>query len=443
MMPGKANPPGALWRCWQRTATRRTRAPLLVDAASGNVFRAAEITAAAETVFRGGGMEAISGCVAWILPNGLDWLAIFLATQKAGCAALPLDPGFAADQGRESAARLGATHWWNGKTLELLTSTLRRWPKVAVVKLTSGTTGAARPIRCAARHLLADYAHIRAGMGLRPGDKNLGLIPFGHSYGLGNLVLPLLVDGIGIVSSGAYSIAQIREWCEIYRPTVFPSVPVVWRLLAESAGPNRLGGLRLAISAGAPLPPEVAQSFYRHFGRRLHNFYGASQTGGIAYDRTGRAGLTARSVGHPLPGVRVSFRRNRVVVCGPAVAVGGGRHVLPDCGHWNSHGELVLTGRVGRHANIAGRKVALREIEMVLRSLSGVSDAWCGLGSARGRDYVVAAVETAREVAAVEQAATELLPAWKRPRAWLALAEFPRTARGKTDTRVLALQLGL
>jgi acyl-CoA synthetase (AMP-forming)/AMP-acid ligase II len=80
---------------------------------------------------------------------------------------------------------------------------------------------------------------------------------------------------------------------------------------------------------------------------------------------------------------------------------------------------------------------------MVLRSLSGVSDAWCGLGSARGRDYVVAAVETAREVAAVEQAATEHLPEWKRPRAWLALAEFPRTARGKTDTRVLALQLGL
>ena len=42
--------------------------------------------------------------------------------------------------------------------------------------------------------MLADGRQICATMGIRPGDLNLGLIPFGHSYGLGNLVVPLLTQ---------------------------------------------------------------------------------------------------------------------------------------------------------------------------------------------------------------------------------------------------------
>jgi acyl-CoA synthetase (AMP-forming)/AMP-acid ligase II len=45
------------------------------------------------------------------------------------------------------------------------------------------------------------------------------------------------------------------------------------------------------VSAGAPLPPDVARDFGRRFGCRLHGFYGSSETGGIAYDRTGQATL--------------------------------------------------------------------------------------------------------------------------------------------------------
>jgi len=35
----------------------------------------------------------------------------------------------------------------------------------------------------------------------------------------------------------------------------------------------------------------VARDFAARFGRRLHSFYGSSETGGIAYDRGGRAAL--------------------------------------------------------------------------------------------------------------------------------------------------------
>ena len=434
---------GELWRHWQRTAARRPRVNLLIDASTGRCFRAAEITTAAEFVFHSAHFAGRGGCVAWVLPNGLDWLAIFLAAQKANWAALPLDPGFATQHGRELATQLGATHWWDGQTLSPLGSTMRRWRGVAVVKVTSGSTGQAAAIPCQAKHLLADYKHIRAGMGLRPRDKNLGLIPLGHSYGLGNLVLPWLVDGIPIITAAAYTVAQIGEWAECYSPTVFPSVPTVFKMLAETTGSQRLGKLRLAISAGAPLPANVAQAFSRRFGRKIHNFYGASETGGICYDTTGHASLIGQSVGRPLPGVRIKLCAGRVQVRSPAVAAKSGQHLLPDCGRWNTEGELVLTGRVGRQANLAGRKVAPAEIESFLRALPGVTDAWCGVGVRVGRDFLVAAVETSAQVRELKRTLAARLPAWKQPRAWLVQPQFPRTARGKTDTRALARQLGV
>jgi acyl-coenzyme A synthetase/AMP-(fatty) acid ligase len=280
-------------------------------------------------------------------------------------------------------------------------------------------------------------------MGLRPRDRNLGLIPWGHSYGLGNLVLPLLVDGIPVITAAAYTIAQIGDWCERFHPTVFPSVPTVFKLLTESAGSNQLDNLRLAISAGAPLPAEVAQAFSRRFDRKIHNFYGSSETGGICYDRTRRVALTDGSVGRPLPGVRITLRAGRVMVRSTAVATKNRQHLLPDCGQWNEEGELVLTGRVGRQANLAGRKVAPAEIEALLRTLPGVTDAWCGVGTRAGRDFLAAAVETTVNANGLTQALSARLPVWKQPRVLVTLPQFPRTARGKTDTRVLASQLGV
>jgi acyl-CoA synthetase (AMP-forming)/AMP-acid ligase II len=312
-----------------------------------------------------------------------------------------------------------------------------------MVKVTSGSTGQPLAIPCRARHLLADYQHIRQGMGLRPSDKNLGLLPFGHSYGLGNLVLPLLIDGIPVITSTAYTIGQIKEWCERFQPTVIPSVPAVFKLLAETPGNDRLGRVRLAISAGAPLPAEVAQAFHRRFGRKIHNFYGASETGGVCYDQTGQASLTGRSVGRPLPGVRITLPAGRVCVQSKAVAVKNSRHLLPDCGTWNERRELVLTGRIGRQANLGGRKVNPAEIELLLRSLPGVTDAWCGVGTRGGRDFLAVAVETMSTESRLVRTLAARLPAWKQPRFRLVLPRFPRTVRGKTDTQALSRLLGL
>jgi acyl-coenzyme A synthetase/AMP-(fatty) acid ligase len=185
------------------------------------------------------------------------------------------------------------------------------------------------------------------------------------------------------------------------------------------------------------LSPAVAQDFFARYGRKIHNFYGSSETGGICYDRTGSASLTGRSVGKPLAGVTVEVKAGRITVSSPAVATRGGRWHLGDFGEWNQRGELVLLGRAGNGANIGGKKVHPLEVERVLRALPGVSDAAVWLDQSNGRDLLAAGVETAHYRAQIEQALAAQLPAWKLPKTYVILREFPRTARGKIDLAAL------
>jgi acyl-CoA synthetase (AMP-forming)/AMP-acid ligase II len=392
----------ALWQTWRRTARRLPDRVMVTEADTGRAVVAAELTAAAER--RAAALPG--GVVAFTLPNSAAWLAEFLAIQRRGAIALPLEPG---QQPPRCAARRG----------------------VCLIKTTSGTTGVARPIYCTAANLLADARQVCATMGITAADVNLALIPFGHSYGLGNLVLPMLQQGTPVVCAAAFVPRQIPDWIERHRVTVFPTVPAVLRALVQLPGRAAMPSLRLVISAGAPLTPELARQFHEKFGVRVHNFYGASETGGICYDRDG----SGRGVGHPLRGVRVTIRRDGRIVVASRAVTGSGRLVLADWGEWGSDGELILTGRVGAVANIGGRKVAAAVVETAVRGLPGVTEAWVTVGrDPRGNDLLAAAVETGRPRAALERALAQRLPLWQLPKRWLIAERLPRTARGKLDT---------
>jgi acyl-coenzyme A synthetase/AMP-(fatty) acid ligase len=270
-------------------------------------------------------------------------------------------------------------------------------------------------------------------MGLRPVDRHLAAIPLGHSYGLGNLVLPLILQGATIVTAHDYVPRQLAEWTARHRVTVLPLVPALFRVLAALPPGPSLKPVRLAISAGAVLGPEIARDFFARHKIRIHNFYGSSETGGICYDRTGAATLAGRSVGKPMRGVAVVLSGGRVTVAGPAVATRTGRWRLADAGEWNARGELVLLGRTGRGANIGGKKVHPLEIERILRELPGVADAAVWRLESAGRESLAAAVETTRPRAGLERELAARLPAWKLPKHLLVLPELPRTPRGKID----------
>ena len=279
-------------------------------------------------------------------------------------------------------------------------------------------------------------------MKIRARDRNFAAIPLGHSYGLGNLVVPLILQGTALVTAKEFVPRQMTEWVARYGVTVLPLVPALARMLAELPGAKPLGKVRTVISAGAMLSPVFAEAFFRRYGKKIHNFYGSSETGGICYDRTGTASLKGRSVGRPLEGVSVRVKNGKVSARSEAVATLSGSFTLPDIGAWNQREELVLLGRRGQAGNIGGKKVHPREIEQALREIKEVREARVWLKQVGGRDVVCAAVESELPQAVIEQKLGAKLAAWKIPKRLLVAPGLPRTQRGKLDMAELRRNLG-
>jgi long-chain acyl-CoA synthetase len=275
--------------------------------------------------------------------------------------------------------------------------------------------------------------------------------------------LPALRRGsIAVVPDEEGPLAPLRA-ASFASATVFPSAPAYLQaLLKLSQPPSWPSSVRLVISASAPLPPDVAAQFHARFGRRVHVFYGASECGGICYDREGTA-AQAGTVGEPVEGVRVRIEpldgdaeEGLVTVESPAVAIGylpsgderlgRGRFLTSDLGVFEG-GALRLRGRVDGLINVKGKKVNPTEIECVLQRMPGVSEVVAlGVPSADKESDSVRAVIACPtgglgydEVLAWCRAH---LPEHKVPRSVVLVSAIPRTSRGKVSREELLALVG-
>lgn len=431
-----------LLQAWRRTVRRDGGGRALIGSdATTYSFREVSDRTEAWKKAHAPGNSLRGRAVVFALSNGPEWFDVFLGVLAAGGVAVPLDPTEPPAAQREIATALRAA-WWDGRVLHE-TPQGRRFGDgdICLIKLTSGSTGRPRPLVFKAAQMLADATQVTGTMGIRRGDLNYGLIPLGHSYGLGNLAIPLIARGIPVALGSSPLPHAIAADFARWSPTVFPGVPAMWRALADSTlQAADLGSLRLGISAGAPLPPEVARTFAAKFGRRLHSFYGSSETGGIAYDRTGLATLVG-GVGRALRGVRLrALPRQRLEVRSAAVFTYGrpsrgslGRWILPDRVELARDGQVVLRGRRGTTVKVGGRRVNLAEITAALRKLPGVADAW--VGTLDGSEPVLGAgVATSRQARELRHELGAMLAVWKVPRRWATWPDaLPVNARGKTD----------
>ncbi len=310
---------------------------------------------------------------------------------------------------------------------------------------------------------MSDGHTLAAAMDIRAGDVQIAAISLSHSYGLGNLVMPLLLHGTAISLRETLVPQRVPDDARRVQARHLPGAPFMFEHLVAHPSPDGWPpSLTRLVSAGAPLDPAVAHRFHDVFGVTIHPFYGTSETGGIAFDDS-QTPVEGGVVGHALPGVEISLvpgigdssAGGRVHVRSAAVSRGyagdddgdafvGGGYLTSDIGTLDACGRLTLVGRVSSFVNVAGRKVQPEEVERALRAYPGVRDVRVfGMDDPiRGERLVACLVVSGKRPTLLDlrRFCGGRLAAHKIPRAFIFVDEIPLTARGKTDrSRLRAL----
>jgi acyl-CoA synthetase (AMP-forming)/AMP-acid ligase II len=461
----KSSRPDSLVEAWASLAGFKQNAAIF--ATNGDVLRTfAQIEEEArdfeETLlgkFRPGEVIAIQ------LGNHAAWPALLLACLRRQLVALPLERTMAE---RERAAALRvccASAIAEIKNEQIALEPLPNEPILwgsnppSLLKLTSGTTAAPRAIRFRSEQLLADCNQICETMGITDRDLNFGVIPLSHSYGFSNLVTPLLARGVPMVLSRDRMPRAVLDDLAHTNATVFPGMPVFYQAFSEMEEVPALPKLRLCISAGAPLPVEVARKFREKFHQPIHSFYGSSECGGICYDRDA-ARLEQGFVGQPLRGVDLELLEpdapaTRMRVQSAAVGggyfpepdderLGRGKFIPDDLLRINADGFRIV-GRISDVINVAGKKVNPAEVEAELLRFAGVRAAVVFGRESILRNEEVAACVVAEEGVRESDMLVHCrahLSGWQVPKRIFLVDAIPVNERGKVNRRELAHKFG-
>ncbi len=358
-------------------------------------------------------------------------------------------------------------------TLSFLIQTLRAWRDGAVLcpaerelttlpditgipddivhlKLTSGSTGEPRCVMFRADQLIADAANIKASIKLDTAFPNLAIISLAHSYGFSNLVLPLLLQGHPMVIVPDALPGSLRAAFALNQRFTLPAVPAMWRAWRQTGLLNQ-ASIVLAISAGAPLPLELEKAVFDECGLKIHNFYGSSECGGIAYDESDTPRADCSLAGMAMNGVRLSMNEESCLVVHSAAtgvgywpqrdeALGEGSFTTSDLVELKD-GQVLMRGRVSDAINIAGRKLNPADVEAAILACPGVRHCVVfGVPSydASRCEETVACVNA--EVAITSEQLMnwlgERLASWQSPRRFWFCRELDTNERGKIPRRV-------
>jgi long-chain acyl-CoA synthetase len=450
---------------WLRTVGRAKDSPAILNTQGEVVRRFSEIDERARDfeskieTFKAGSVIAIQ------IGNHEDWASILIACLRRRLAVLPLEQSIG-DQQRDAVLKIchasavvSAVSSGNSPSLLALKTSdaTADWGEhpPSLLKLTSGTTAAPRAIRFRSEQLLADCNQICDTMGISDVDLNFGIIPISHSYGFSNLLTPLIARGVPMVLSRDRLPRAVLADLAGTNATVFSGMPVFYQAFCEMEDIPVLPKLRLCISAGAPLATAVAEQFRQKFGLPIHSFYGASECGGICYDRDG-PNEEDGFVGQAMEGVAIEMvdpdaPASRIRVRSAAVGdgyfpesdeakLGGGLFVPDDLLKKTANGFRIV-GRTSDVINVAGKKVNPAEVEAHLLRFSGVRQAVVfGRASILRNEEVAACVVASPGVGEVEllEFCRRELSGWQVPKRVFIVDAIPVTERGKISRRELA-----
>jgi acyl-coenzyme A synthetase/AMP-(fatty) acid ligase/aryl carrier-like protein len=328
------------------------------------------------------------------------------------------------------------------------------------------------------------FDFLRRGYGLSPDDGVLQLAPVTFDASVRDLLGPLAA-GARVVLPGAEEARDpallLRRAAEEAVTCLLSVVPSLLRglLSAADGGGPRLRALRLVLSSGEALPAAEAAALGRTIApaAALYNQYGATECTMSSvrhrFDPRREPDGTV-PVGRPIDGMRLHVldRRLRLLPPGAAGEVYlGGRGLswgyvgdprltaerflpdpfagtpgerlyrLGDRGAFDPRGALRFLGRIDRQVQVRGYRVEPEEVETALATHPALTevavvDRELATGE-RGLVAYAAAAGDAPSTAELHRFASERLPAYMVPAAFVLIPSLPRNRHGKVDRAAL------
>lgn len=344
------------------------------------------------------------------------------------------------------------------------------WPGSDIWYLlyTSGTTGKPKAVIQTYQMALANYVAAGQAIGLARGQRTLNFLPLFHTAGVNLFTLPFLFEGGEVAILPGFDADRVMALLEEGLDAFF-GVPAVYQELSlhPRFSATDLSRVRSWACGGAPLPDALVKVFAAR-GARVCNGYGMTETGPTTFlVDPEHAERKIGSVGKPR-----LMTRARIVAASGALAKPGeagemqlkGPSITP--GYWNAPeetkaaftddgwlktGDLAMTDEegfayiVGRAKEMyisGGENVYPAEVENVYAAHPAVLEAAViGVNDAKwgevGRAYILPRPGADPQTDDLVRFGRERLAAYKVPKSFVIVSEFPRTAAGKVQKHLL------
>ncbi|MEZ5077968.1 MAG: o-succinylbenzoate--CoA ligase [Solirubrobacterales bacterium] len=309
--------------------------------------------------------------------------------------------------------------------------------------LTSGSSGAPRPVGLTYGNFLWNAVGSAFNIGVDPADRWLCCVPLSHVAGLG-IVMRSVIQGTAAVVHDGFDPDAVAAALREDRITVLSLVTTMLARLLD-AGAD-LSGPRAILVGGGPVPEGTLEEAIAG-GATVVQTYGLTETcSQVTTLALGDARRKLGSAGRPLLTTHLRIQDGEILVQGPTVAPGsadadGWLHT-GDLGHIDEEGFLYVRDRIDDLIVSGGENVVPAEVEEVLLRHPAVADAAVvGREDPEWQQAVTAVVVLASGAATtpdeLRRHCAESLAGFKVPKRIELAAALPRTPSGKLMRRAL------